>query len=156
MRHSVRKIKFSKGQDANEMLMKKLITNFFIHGKLTSTEKKIKALKQAVDKIVSVAAKKKQVSDSWLGMYFTSSNVVHGEIKNFLLKKLSKKQPGSMTQIIKLNRRESDGAPMSKLQWVVYPEIKQVQEKEQIQKSEKKEKENSNETKKKIIKDKEK
>ena len=42
MRHGVRTKRFRSGIDANKMLVRKLVKNFFAHGHLTTTETKAK------------------------------------------------------------------------------------------------------------------
>ena len=66
MRHRVKKIKFSKGKDANEMLLKKLLSNFLIQGKITTTQKKAKAVKSGIDRIVSKSKNKTQSNKNYL------------------------------------------------------------------------------------------
>jgi ribosomal protein L17 len=129
MRHAVRKIKFTKGQDANQMIMKKLVSNFFIHGKLTSTEKRIKALKPVVDKVSYLIHDTRQNQNAVLSRYFTNLSLVELAKKN--TPDQSSKKSGSVTRIVRLNRRESDGASMSQLVWSTGPAV--VKEPEQSQ-----------------------
>jgi large subunit ribosomal protein L17 len=126
MKHGIRKIKFTKGQDAHQMLMKKMIFNFFTHGSLTSTEKKIKALKPLIDKITYKAQKDRVASRRALQRYFSSEKTAN---QVYALVTEKPKVAGSVTRILKLNRRDSDGAQMSQLQWVTQSqrEVKEPQ-----------------------------
>ena len=52
MKHQISKVKFRGGKDANKMLIKKLLYNFFSHGSIVTTAAKAKALKMFVEKLV--------------------------------------------------------------------------------------------------------
>jgi ribosomal protein L17 len=138
MRHVVRKIKFTKGQDANQMIMKKLVSNFFIHGKLTSTEKRIKTLKPVVDKVSYLIHDTRQNQQAVLSRYFTNPSIAEQAKKN--IPKHASNQKGSVTRIVRLNRRESDGAAMSQLVWSTGSLVQKEEEKKQPEKQATKEK----------------
>lgn len=116
MRHGYKKMRFKFGQDANEMLSRKLLTNFFIHGKITSTEAKVKYLKSRIDVVVSLAKKNTEGSKNSLLR-------ILGDRK--LVSQLVEKVPGAVgervsgfTKSMRLFERDSDGTMLMKLEWV--------------------------------------
>ena len=116
MRHRIKKTKFSKGKDANKMLLKKLSSNFLTHGKITTTQKKAKAVKSEIDRIVSKSKKKTQSNKNYLLSHLTQKNLV--TVLFDQIAPIVKTRTGGYTRIIKLGTRDSDGAEMARVEWV--------------------------------------
>lgn len=140
MKHRVSKVKFKDGQDANEMLMRKLAVNFFAHGSLITTEKKAKALKSYVETLVE-----KTKEESAANKNFLLSNLGNKKVVLSLYKYVApvvKDRIGGYVRLQKLNARESDGTLMSKLSWVdsIVMEEKKVEKKNKKTVEEKKDK----------------
>ncbi len=116
MRHGVKKIKFKQGKDANEMLMRKLVVNFLAHGKLTTTTSRAKVLKSLVEAYVEKAKEKKEANKNFLLSKLGDRQLVK---KLFLeVGPVFKTRAGGCVKLSKLNERTSDGAIVSKLEWV--------------------------------------
>lgn len=115
MRHRVKKIKFRFGQDANEMLMRKLLTNFIRQGKITTTEQKGKKLKTLIEKIVEKAKNNTEANKNYLLKKINRVEFIEtlfNQIGPSLVKKV-----GGYVKMVRLNPRISDGATMIKLVW---------------------------------------
>jgi large subunit ribosomal protein L17 len=116
MRHGNKKVRFADGQDANQMLERKLLKNFFTHGKITTTETKVKFIKGRIDTVISLAKKNTQSArNSMLRML--------GDDK--LVSQLVEKVPAAVgervsgfTKSARLFERDSDATFMMRLEWV--------------------------------------
>jgi large subunit ribosomal protein L17 len=129
MRHGVKKIRFSPGKDAKDMMRTKLVVNFIKRGKLITTIKRARALKQEIDKLVKKAKKNTQANrNSLLNKVgsWTITETMFNEVGPAL-----KAQTGGYVKIIKLGMRESDGAEMGRVEWA-YPVI--TSEKKKVEK----------------------
>lgn len=118
MRHRVKKIKFRAGTDANKMLVKKLIYNFLLVGKISSTLKKVKVLKSLVEKAVEKAKEKNEANKNYLLRYVTDKKTM-----NLLFETIGptlKDKTGGYVRVVKLGVRNSDGSEMARLEWA-YP-----------------------------------
>ena len=118
MRHRVKKIKFRSGNDANQMLMRKLITNFLLHGKITSVFAKVKALKPQIEKIVEKAKKKNKANECQI-----MKIVLEEKARKHLFDTVGpavKSIQGGYVKIVKLGKRIYDGSEMARLEWA-YP-----------------------------------
>lgn len=116
MRHGVKRVRFKEGQDANEMLERKLLKNFLAHGKITTTEAKVKFIKGRIDTMVSLAKKNTQSSrNSLLRMLGDQSlvSVLVEKAPTALADRVS-----GFTKSMRLFERDSDGTFMMRLEWV--------------------------------------
>ena len=116
MRHGNKKTRFGQGQDSNEMLKRKLLKNFFEHGRITSTETKIKFIKGRIDNVVALAKKNTESSKN-------SMLTILGDSK--LVNQLVSKVPtafgdrvSGFTKSQRLYARDSDNTFLMKLEWV--------------------------------------
>ena len=118
MRHRVKKIKFKKGYDANKMLVKKLVINFLERGKITTTVKKAKVLKQAIERLVEKAKENTESNKNYLLHHVTDKKTI-----KFLFETVGptlKNTVGGYTRVVRLGLRNSDGAETARLEWA-YP-----------------------------------
>ena len=122
MRHRVKKIKFSNGIDANRALTRKLAVNFFLKGKLTTTLSKAKAIKPVIEKLIEKMKVKTESNLNYLKQKLNSKEVLMIAYKDIspVIAKIS----GGYIRVVKLGKRESDGAETARIEWV-YPIIKQ-------------------------------
>jgi large subunit ribosomal protein L17 len=132
MRHGFKKAKFAAGYDADRMLMRKLMVNFFKRGKLSTTFSKIKALKPEVERAVTKIKKGTEADKNTLLKRLGNYDFL-SEIFKEVATQLSKVQSG-YTKIIKLGDRESDGAKAATLVWA-YPVVMPTKKKEVVKKS---------------------
>ncbi len=130
MYHRVKKIKFRAGRDANKMLIKKLLYNFFSNGKITTTLKKAKVLKSVVEKLVQKTKEKTEANKNFLLRYITSKKMT-----KFLFNTVGptlKDKAGGYVRILRLGARSSDGSETAKLEWA-YPVLVEKPTEKQLQ-----------------------
>lgn len=139
MKHRIRTVKLKYGRNANKMLTRKLLKNFIIRGKMTTTEKKIKVVKQQVEKLVHFAKKNTEATRILL-----RSRLADRKVEDTLIKSVApvfKDKPSGFTTLIHLTQRDSDGAAIARLLWslpvVLEKPIKKVKVKEVPEKSKK-------------------
>lgn len=125
MRHQVKKIKIKFGKDANKMLLKKLLRNFLIKGKLTTTLTRAKLLKSLIERIVSRVKNSNEKNKKYVSKYISDKKIL-----NFLFQNVNnvfQDLIGGYVKIIKLGMRSSDGSLMGQVVWtrpVVFEEKK--------------------------------
>jgi len=122
MKHGVKKIKFSDGYDANRALVRKLAVNFFLKGKLTTTLSKAKAIKPVIEKLIEKMKVKTESNLNYLKQKLDNKGVLEMAYRD--ISPVIAKINGGYVRIIKLGKRNSDGAEMGKVEWA-YPIIKQ-------------------------------
>lgn len=122
MRHRVKKIKFSDGYDANRALVRKLAVNFFLKGKLTTTLAKAKTMKPVIEKLIEKMKVKTESNLNYLRQKLDNNEIIAIAYND--ISPVIGKINGGYIRIIKLGKRDSDGAEMGKIEWV-YPIIKQ-------------------------------
>lgn len=129
MYKGVKKNKIKKGKDSNKALMRKLVRNFIISGKLKTTHKRANALKSVIEKLVFKA---RDESEATL-------NAVHkvlgsGIYVDKLFKVIGPKfssRTGGYVRVKKIGSRIGDGAEMSYIEWVE-PVVADNDKKEQV------------------------
>jgi large subunit ribosomal protein L17 len=133
MRHRRKTIKFKYGSDANKMLVRKLLKNFVEHGKLTTTEKKVKLVKRQVEKLVHLAK-----SDSQAARRLLKRKIIDKRDEEILIKNVApvfREKTSGFTTLVHLNQRASDGAIIARLQWglpvVLEKTVKKVKKKKE-------------------------
>lgn len=123
MRHRVKKIKFANGVDANRALVRKLAINFFLKGKLSTTFAKVKAVQPSIDKLVEKMKIRSEANVNYLKHKLNNKEVIEMAYRDIgpAIAKIN----GGYTRVVKLGKRESDGAEVGRLEWV-YPVVKEV------------------------------
>ncbi len=117
MRHRSRTIKFRHGQDANQMLGRKLLINFLTHGKITTTQRKARFLKPQIERFVTHAKAGSQSSYNEMLKMVASHDIVKKTIAQ--VAPLFKDRSGGTVTSKRLNVRASDGALTVRLDWTV-------------------------------------
>ncbi len=115
MKHRIRTVKFKYGRNANKMLVRKLLKNFIVRGKITTTEKRIKVVKQKIEKAVRSAKENTEASRILL-----RSSLADRKVEDTLFKHVApvfKDKVSGFTTLIHLTQRDSDGAAIARLQW---------------------------------------
>ncbi len=117
------KVKFIKGVDANQMLVKKLVYNFLRDGKITTTTQKAKVVKSEVDSFVhKVKADKREVRTKLASFQKEKIQEIIDGIKSM------EDRHGGYIRIIKLEDRLGDGAKMTKVEWATPYNIVKAEE----------------------------
>ena len=115
MKHRVKTIKFRDGKDSNDMIIRKLLTNFLTSQKIVTTQKRGKALKQSLDKVLEKSKEKTEANKNFLLRYFP-----HQKIMDALFTQVGPaiaKINGGYTKLTRLTQRDSDGAYMVRVEW---------------------------------------
>ena len=115
MRHQVKNVKFKSGQDANSMLMRKLIYNFLRNSHLKTTEAKGKALKMYLDRLVSKSKEKTEANKNYVLQYFQEKRVID-VLFNQVGPAVSQIE-GGFVKLKRLNKRLNDATMMVEVQW---------------------------------------
>lgn len=116
MRHGVHKIKFHKGQDSHQALLRKLVLNFIRHGKIETTLHKGKVLKATMDRLTGKAIRNSSSDKNMLMKFLTKKDVVSYMID--VVGPVMNKRIGGYVTIAKLGKRQGDDAEMTRLTWV--------------------------------------
>lgn len=120
MRHGFKKPKFSQGYDSKRALMRKLTVNFLMIGKIRTTLAKAKAVKPAVERLVG---KIKTMSQADKNNLLNKLGNIKGLEDRFRdIATALKAVASGYTRIVKLGRRQADGAEMGELTWA-YPVV---------------------------------
>jgi len=102
-----RKLSLKKGP--RRQLLKLLVNNFFSYGKITTSEAKAKEMRKIVERLIT-SAKEDSVFNRRLVARVLNPAMVKKLFEE--IAPLYKNRNGGYTRIIKLGRRESDGAKM--------------------------------------------
>ncbi len=101
---------------SNKVLMRKLLTNFILKGKITTSEKKAKALKSQIDILLTQAKKDTQAGKSIVKKMLGSTNLTDVLIKQ--ISPIFNQRKSGFVKYIKLTQRESDGSRFGRIEWV--------------------------------------
>lgn len=121
-----KKLKFRYGKDANKMLLRKLIRNFIVRGKITTTRKKAKFLKSNLERILIYAKKNSPATQNRIKNVIANKSIE--KILNNQVVPVFKEKTSGFTTIKYLPKRESDSSYMAKVEWSV-PVVLEKEEK---------------------------
>lgn len=113
-------------RDTRRMLVRKLLTNFFKHGKTVSTEKRIKELRSHVEIIVNKAKKNTEADKNYMLRKLADRKIIDFVVDQIV--PVFKERVGGYVRVIKLPYRQADGAKSARLEWTM-PIAKEVQKK---------------------------
>lgn len=100
----------------NKVLMRKLLTNFLLRGKITTTEKKAKVLKTQIEILLNQAKRNTGAGKNMIKRSLGSDNLTDIVIKQ--ISPVFKDRIGGFVRYIRLTQRESDGSKIGRLEWV--------------------------------------
>jgi len=115
MQHRSNKFTFGSGIDANSMLMRKLMKNFISSSHIETTITRAKALKVYMDRIVSKTRVYSESNKNYLLRYFPEKKyqkVLFDQIGPAIAK-----ISGGYVRIVRLGKRDNDGAMMARVEW---------------------------------------
>lgn len=115
MKHGIKKIKFRRGQDANQALMRKLSTNFVKHGKLETTLSRAKAVKSSIDSLANKAKERTEARNSLLLSKFGDPKIVEKMFSE--VGPSFKNRTGGFVRLTRLGKRQGDNAEMALIEW---------------------------------------
>lgn len=117
MRHGVKKIRFRGGIDSTQMLVRKLVRNFIVEGKLTTTLDRAVVAKSQIERLVDKSKKgeKSEASKNFLLGKLGQQKVVK---KMFdVVAPVFKNRIGGYVRIKKIGFRSGDGALIANMTW---------------------------------------
>lgn len=120
MKHRVFGKKLKRDTNERKALFRGLISSLILRGKIKTTEAKAKAVKGQIDKVVTLAKK------ATLGARRRLLAILDVNAVEKLMTEVAPKfgeRPSGFTQIIKIEPRKGDDAPMVLLRWVGITEI---------------------------------
>jgi large subunit ribosomal protein L17 len=116
MRH--RKVGKKLGREAGprKSLMDSLATSLILYEKIVTTESKAKAIRPVVEKLITRGKEKSVHNKQQLGRVLEDKKAVQKVLD--VLGPKYKDRKGGYTRIIKIARRQGDGAPMAQIEFV--------------------------------------
>jgi len=116
MRHLIKKKILKRKPNQRRALFRQLGNALFWQEKLVTTEAKAKALRPKAEKLITIAKTKNLSSRRHLLAVLNDEKVVEKLMTN--LAKRYAVRAGGYTKIIKLAKRQGDGAPLAKIELV--------------------------------------
>ncbi len=123
MRHRVYGKKLGLDKNERTALFKSLVQELFLHGNLTTTQSKVKAIKGLVDKVINLAKNKN--SQRLLQAYFSNKLLQERLIKE-IVPKLGARTSG-FTSTVRMGTRVGDQTMMVKMSLIGAEELKPLE-----------------------------
>lgn len=123
MRHRVYGKKLSRNKNERTALFKSLVQELVLHGTITTTEFKAKAIKGLVDKIINLAKSKN--TQRLLQAYF-SNKLLQDRLVKEIIPKLENRTSG-YTSLIRVGVREGDRTTLVKMSLIGAEEMKPLE-----------------------------
>ena len=130
MRHRIYGYKLGLDKDERERLFKSLITSLLLHGTVETSDKKAKAIKGQIDKIINLAKNKN--TQRFLQSYLANRDLRDRLIKD-IVPKLGNRTSG-YTSLVRLGTRVGDRSMMVRMSLIGAEEMKPT---EKVSKEEK-------------------
>ena len=119
MRHKVTGKKLSKNSSQRKALFKSLINSLIIHEAIKTTEAKAKVVRILAEKLITQGKTGTLQARRAIEAFLQNKMVVKKIVED--LGPLFKSRQGGFTRIIRLGRRDGDGAMMVRLELVEKP-----------------------------------
>lgn len=117
MRHRVAGKKLHRPTGQRKALYKGLITDLLDHGRIVTTEAKAKAVRGMAEKVITLG-KDGTLQARRQALAIVTDKKVVNKLFTELGPQVFSNRPGGYTRIVKLPRRQGDGAPMALLELV--------------------------------------
>lgn len=120
MRHRVRKnLKFNNKSSAHRDAMKRnLLTSFFLHKSVKTTEKKAKTIVPMIDKLINTVNKKDEMNAIRYVMKYLYTKESSLELFKNVAPKYKEQKTSGFTRITPIKLREGDNSKIVKLELV--------------------------------------
>jgi large subunit ribosomal protein L17 len=123
MRHRVAGRILGRSSDHRRALRRNLITQFFMHEQIETTEAKARVIRPAAEKLITLAKRglEKDVNGQVHARRLAASRLYGKEVVAKLFDEIApryKERPGGYTRMIKLGRRQGDNAEMALIELV--------------------------------------
>ena len=116
MRHNKSGRRLGRKPDHRQHMMFNMVTSFFAHEKITTTDTRAKELRKVVDKMITLGKRGDLHARRQVLQVIREPKVV-GKLFDMIAPRYQKR-PGGYTRIIKLANRQGDNAPMAIIQLV--------------------------------------
>ena len=116
MRHKIAGRKLSRDTSHRMAMYHNLATDLLRYGRITTTEAKAKEARRVAEKIITMG-KKGSLSARRNAMAITRDGYVVDKVFSEFASRYSERN-GGYTRVLKLKRRNGDGAPMALLEMV--------------------------------------
>lgn len=127
MRHRKSGEKLSRNSKSRKALFRNLLTDFFLHESLITTEAKAKAIKGKIDRLISKAKNPNLTNQRLIYTFLTKSSAARKLIDD-IAPRFTKRNSG-YSRIIKLGVRQGDQAAKAKIELVAPLEQKEAKQK---------------------------
>ena len=120
MRHKVRKhLKFNNKTFAHRNAMQRnLLTSFFMHKGITTTEKKAKSIVPMIDKLINASNTKDEMNAIRYAMQTLFTEAASKELFTNVAPKYKGKKTSGFTKIVPVKYRDGDNAKLVALRLV--------------------------------------
>lgn len=120
MRHKVRKhLKFNNKSFAHRNAMQRnLVTSFFLHKSLTTTEKKARSIVPMIDKLINTVNTKDEMNAIRIAMQTLFTEAASKELFQNVAPKYKGKKTSGFTKIVPVKYRDGDNAKIVSLSLV--------------------------------------
>lgn len=116
MRHRKSGKKLGRNTSHRKAMMRNLVTSFFDHEKITTTDARAKELKKMAEKLITLAGRG-DLHSRRLALQVIRDKKVVAKLFDTIAPRYADR-PGGYTRIIKLGRRPGDAAPVSIIELV--------------------------------------
>ena len=123
MRHKVAGRKLGRSSAHRRALRRNLITQFFLHGQIETTEAKARAIRPAAEKLITLAKRGLQKDDAGQvhARRLAAARLYGKDAVSRLFDEIAPRyedRPGGYTRMVKIGRRQGDNAEMALLELV--------------------------------------
>jgi len=115
MRHKVDGRKFDRNTGARKALFRNLVTQFFMHDRIVTTEARAKEIRRIAEKLIT-KAKGEDLHARRQVLRAVPDKEAVKRLFDIILAKVSDRNTGGYTRIIKIGPRKGDDAPMALLE----------------------------------------
>ncbi|SHJ87028.1 LSU ribosomal protein L17P [Malonomonas rubra DSM 5091] len=116
MRHNKSGRRLGRKPDHRQHMMRNMVTSFFEHEKITTTDTRAKELRKVVDKMITLG-KRGDLHARRQALQVIRDRQVVGKLFEMIAPRYTER-PGGYTRIIKLANRQGDNAPMAIIELV--------------------------------------
>ncbi len=116
MRHNKSGRRLGRKPDHRQHMMRNMVTSFFEHEKLTTTDTRAKELRKVVDRMVTLG-KRGDLHARRQALQVIRSQKVVAKLFDMIAPRYQQR-PGGYTRMIKISHRPGDNAPMSIIELV--------------------------------------
>jgi len=116
MRHNKSGRRLGRKPDHRQHMMRNMVTSFFEHEKITTTDTRAKELRKVVDRMITLG-KRGDLHARRQALQVIRDRQVVGKLFEMIAPRYTERQ-GGYTRIIKLANRQGDNAPMAIIELV--------------------------------------